>query len=85
MERQVPLNEMIDQLNWRAVPALTNGDLPGLPRGVVDGEDVVAVDPDGGHAVGGAADGDPVALVLLLDWRRNRIAVVSAESKQFLV
>ena len=60
-------------------------DLPGGLGGVVHGEHVVAVDPDGGHAVGGAADGDPVALVLLLDGRRNRIAVVSAESKQFLV
>ena len=62
------------------VPAFPNRDLPRLLRGVVNGEHVVAVHPDGGHAVGGTADGDAVALVLLLDGRRDRVAVIPAES-----
>ena len=48
--------------------------------GVVNGEHVITVDPDCGHAVGGAADGNTIALVLLLDGRRDRVAIISAES-----
>ena len=50
--------------------------LPGGLCGVVDGEDVVAVHADGGHAVGGAAHGDAVALVLLRGRGADGVAVV---------
>ena len=45
-------------------PRLPHADLPGLLGGVVDGEHVVAVDPDGGHAVRRTPNGDPVTPIL---------------------
>ena len=36
---------------------------------MVDGNQVVAVDTNGGHSVGDTSDNDTIAGVLLIDWR----------------
>ena len=57
-------------------------DLPGGLGGVVHGEHVVAVDPDGGHAVGGAAHRDAVPAVLLAHRCGDCVTVIA--TKMFL-
>lgn len=55
---------------------------PGGFDGVVDGEDVVAVNSDGGDAVRRTPDSDAVTAVLLARRRGDGVTVVSAEEKQ---
>ena len=64
-----------------SVPALPDSDLPRFLCRVVNSEHIVAVHPDGGHAVGRPSDGDAVTLVLLLDRRGNGVAIIAAETK----
>jgi hypothetical protein len=70
-----PVSHGLDE-NW---PALSDGNLPGLFGGVVDGKNVVAVHSDGRHAVGGTADGDAITPVLLMNGSGDCVAIVSAE------
>ena len=53
--------------------------------GVVNGEDVVAIDTHRQHAVGWSATGDSVASVLFLGRCRNGVTVVAAAGKQTIM
>ena len=59
------------------------GDLPGLLGGVVHGQHVIAVHPDGGHPVGGAPHCDAVPPVLLTNWCRDGVPIVATKSCYF--
>jgi len=59
--------------HWSVV---LNTILPCSLGGIVDSEDVIAVDPDGGHAVAGAPGRDSVASVLFLGRSGDRITIV---------
>ena len=65
--------------SYQERPVFAECDFPGSFDGVVDGEDVVAVDPDGWDTVSRTAHGNPVTAVLFARRRWDGVPVVPAE------
>ena len=57
---------------------LPQDELSGVLGRCIDRKDIIAVDTDGGHAVGDTAHCDTVTSVLIIDGRRDGVHVVSA-------
>ncbi len=62
-------------------PLLLDDDLPRLLAGHVYREYVVAVNSDGGHAIGDTPHRDAISRILVINGRRNGVHVVPAEEQ----
>ena len=68
------IRDSLDQ-NW---PLLLQNQLSCLLGGVVDSDQVITIDTNGGHAIGHTPDHDAIARVLLVNRSRDGVHVVSA-------